>query len=152
MLKEIKARVACILVLPALLSCGSHRLERDFFFKNPPATRLERFRQYSLEDQYKIFRYGNDRFEPPIMMLPEPIAERGATAVPFLVAQLKSSTDDVTVRDILVIFKAMANAKSYGVNSDAVLMTTITSRISRMKDKDWQSFCLDILQRLKNAQ
>jgi len=136
---------ACLLVL----GCESHDLEENFF-KQPLANRVERLRQYPLADQYKIFRYGND-FEPPLMDLADPIAERGATAVPFLLDQLNSKPDDITVRDILLIFGTMASSKSYDVKSDAALMTTLASRVSGMKDQGWQVVCLKMLQRIKDS-
>ena len=40
-------------------------------------------RSASLEDQYKIFRYGMDKREPPASWLAEPIAARGSSAIPF---------------------------------------------------------------------
>ncbi len=137
---------ACLLVL----GCESHDLEENFF-KQPLANRVERLRQYPLADQYKIFRYGNDMKEPPFMDLANPIAERGATAVPFLLGQLNSKPDDITLRDILLIFETMANYKSYDVKSDAALMTTLASRVSGMKDQGWQDTCLKKLQRIKDS-
>ena len=136
---------ACLLVL----GCESHDLEENFF-KQPLANRVERLRQYPLADQYKIFRYGN-HFEPPLMDLADPIAERGATAVPFLLDQLNSKPDDIAVRDILLIFETMASSKSYDVKSDAALMTTLASRVSGMKDQGWQDICLKMLQWIKDS-
>ncbi len=85
------------------------------------------------------------------MDLANPIAERGATAVPFLLGQLNSKPDDITLRDILLIFETMANSKSYDVKSDAALMTTLASRVSGMKDQGWQDTCLKKLQRIKDS-
>jgi hypothetical protein len=149
MLKTMNIRVvlasACLLVV----GCED-RLEQKFF-DQPPATRLERMRQYSLADQYKIFRYGNDKREPPAMFLADPIAERGTAAVPFLLDQLNAHPDDITLRDILLIFETMATSKSYDVRSDASLMTTLTSRVSGMKGTLWQDNCIKMLQRIKDS-
>jgi hypothetical protein len=132
------------------IGCRDHHLEKHFFDK-PPGDRVERLRQYSLDDQYKIFRYGNDVKEPPGMELAGPIAERGASAVPFLVDQLKASTDDIAVRDILLIFERMAASGSYNVKADAALMGVLSSKVSGMKDKDWQAICLKKLQRINDS-
>src|SRR5277367_4016975 len=103
MLKTMNIRVvlasACLLVV----GCED-RLEQKFF-DQPPATRLERMRQYSLPD-------------------------------------------DITLRDILLIFETMATSKSYDVRSDASLMTTLTSRVSGMKHALWQDNCKKMLQRI----
>jgi hypothetical protein len=130
------------------LGCRSHQLEHNFFDK-PPGDRLERLRQYSLADQYKIFRYGNDAVEPPVMALADPIAERGAAAVPFLMSQLNANADDIAVRDILLIFERMEASGSYKVKADTRLMDGLVSKVSGMKDKDWQAICLKDLQSIR---
>jgi len=132
------------------LGCRDHHLEKSFFDK-PAADRVERLRQYSLADQYKIFRYGNDRKEPPAMELANPIAERGASAVPFLMEQLNASAEDIAVRDILLIFETMEASGSYNVKADAPLMGVLASKVSGMKDKDWQAICLKMLQGIKES-
>ena len=132
-------------------SCAAQQLEKDFFFKQPPENRLERIRHYSLPDQYKIFRYGNDKIEPPVMELAGPIAEKGAAAVPFLMDQLKSSTDLLTVRDILLILKTMSRSKTYDVKGDTALMALLEAKISKIKDKEWQAFCHEGLQQIKDS-
>ena len=112
-------------------------LERDFFAQ-PPETRLERLVQYSLEDQYRIFRYGNDVVHPPATNLAIPIAERGIAAMPFLKAKLEQEHDDISLRDILRIFDEMVWRKTYDVKSDDELVRYLTARIGAMKHKDWQ--------------
>jgi hypothetical protein len=150
MLKDMNIRVVLALAGLVVAGCEDHDLEQKFF-DQPPATRLERMRQFSLADQYKIFRYGNDKREPPAMSLADPIAERGRTVVPFLLDQLHSHPDAITLRDILLIFERMATSKSYDVRSDASLMAALTSRVSRMKDTLWQDNCLKMLQRIKDS-
>jgi hypothetical protein len=118
-------------------------------FGGPAATRIERVRQYSLEDQYKIFRYGNDVVEPPLMSLSEPIAERGAAAIPFLLNQLNAEQHDTVVRDTLLIFETIAVSKSDDVKSDPALMSALHAKIAGMKDRGWQSVCLVMFGRIK---
>jgi len=133
-----------------LLGCENHDLEENFF-KQPLANRVERLRGYPLAEQYRIFRYGNDKKEPPFIDLAEPIAERGAAAVPFLVDQLNSESQDIAVRDILLVFETMATTKSYDVKSDAALMGTFSSKVSTMKDQGWKDTCLKMLKRIRNT-
>jgi len=136
------------LAFPFLGRCGGHDLEKAFF-AGPSANRVERLREYSLPDQYKIFRYGNDQMEPPAMELALPIAERGRAAVPFLTDQLKGSKDDVEVRDILLIFERIDSAGRYMVHADASLMKLLDSRVSATKGQDWRATCTKMLQRIK---
>lgn len=142
-----------IIIVGCLIAPGCKRddLEQNFFDK-PPTSRLDRMRQCSLEDQYKIFRYGNDRIEPPIMELADPIAEKGALAIPFLRAQLSSAKDDQTIRDILLIFEAMAHSRAYDVKLDEVLMRELGEKVGQMKDAQWREICMRMLQRIKRVE
>ena len=150
MFRMTNTRVVLASTCFVILGCQTHSLEKDFF-NTPRASRVEHLRRYSLADQYKIFRYGMDRMEPPDMGLAEPIAGRGAAAVPFLLDRLNSKPDDITVRDILLIFDTMATSKSYEVKSDAALMATLESSVSGMKDHDWQDVCSKQIQRIKDT-
>jgi len=146
----IGINISLTLALACVVSLGCQRqnLERDFFDR-PAVDRVERLRSYSLEDQYKIFRYGNDRIEPPAIGLAFPIAERGASAVPFIMDQLKVSSDDIAVRDNLLIFEMMQASGSFNVNSDDRLMQMLSAKILGMKDKEWRTICSKKLQRIK---
>ena len=137
------------IVCALLLGCEDHALEKEFFRK-PLNNRLERLRQYTLKEQFRIFRYGNDVVEPPLTDLAKPIAERGPDAVPFLLERLESEKDDLCVRDILLVLQNMRNLKTHDVSSDARLMSAVTSRVSRMKDADWRAICTKMLERLKS--
>ena len=95
----------------------------------------------SLGTQYKIFRYGMDKRELPHLELAEPIAERGSSAIPFLTEQLKSSTDDAAVRDILWVLTRMADSRTYEVKRDTELISLLEKRISTMKNAWWRDHC-----------
>jgi hypothetical protein len=89
--------------------------------------------------------------EPPLMDLADPIAEKGPTAIPFLMDQLRSNSDDMTIRDILLIFETMATSKSYDVKSDSALMGVLTSKVATMKSEAWRDNCLKMVQRIKDS-
>jgi hypothetical protein len=89
--------------------------------------------------------------EPPLTDLANPIAERGAAVLPFLLNRIDSETDDMSIRDILLIFEKMTYSRSYAVASDLALMTKLSSRVSRMKDKEWQSTCLKMIQNIRGS-
>jgi hypothetical protein len=142
------SRMLCAFAYLIVGGCQSQRLEENFFNKER-GTRLERLRQYSLEDQYRIFRYGSDVIEPPVLELADPIAERGAEAVPFLRSKLSARTDDLTVRDILSIFESMQASKSFNVKSETSLMKMLTSKVLHIENREWKIVCLEILERIK---
>ena len=134
------------LALVALACRDPYPMEHEFL-AGPVDTAHERLRRYSLEDQYKIFRYGNDRLEPPWSGLAMPIAERGVEALPFIMKQLDSDRSDLTLRDNLQILADMADMKTYDVKSDASVMTILESRILTVTT--WQSSCQRLLRIIK---
>jgi hypothetical protein len=148
MLREIAVPIVCALGCLAAFACQSKTVEEKFF-EQPFADRLQRLRQYSLQEQYKIFRFGNDKIEPPLMDLAEPISDRGNAAVPFLIGQLNANPDDLTVRDILLIFETMAKSRTYNVKEDGALMALLAAKIDGMRRQDWQHVCWDMLRAIK---
>lgn len=146
----VKQLGALAIACGLLLGCDSHQMERDFF-KKPLGTRIERLRQYPLADQYKVFRYGNDVIEPPLIDLAGPIADKGGEAIPFLMEQLKTTKEDLAVRDLVLIFETMSKSKTYDVRDDKTLMRNLASKISEMKDKGWQDSALRMLRRIQNS-
>lgn len=130
--------------------CRAHDFERGFF-SEPLATRVERSRQLSLEQQYQVFRYANDVIHPPLMDMADPIAERGKEAVPFLLKQLQVDETDIAVRDIVLIFERMALLRTYDVKSNPALLDALIARVVKMKDRDWQAMSESRLKRIKDT-
>jgi len=135
--------------LALLISCGNKnsQLEKKFF-NLPAAERSAVMRSASLEDQYKIFRYGMDKREPPASWLAEPIAARGSSAIPFLTEQLESSADDAAVRDILLVLRRMAEFRTYDVKRDTNLTGLLHKKISSLKSAWWRNYCEEDLQQI----
>jgi hypothetical protein len=146
--QEIGRHLLMALTCLIAAGCNDRNLEKSFFEK-PAVDRVQRLRRYSLDEQYRIFRYGMDAKEPPAMGLAGPIADRGADAVPFLVNKLNVDADDIAVRDILLIFERMQTSRSYNVKADASLMSLLTSKVSEVKDKGWQDTCLKGLKEIR---
>jgi hypothetical protein len=102
-----------------------------------------------LEDQYRIFRYGNDHIRTSYDGAGRSNSRAGAAAIPFLVAQLGSKPNEITVHDTLEIFLEVALTKSYDVKPDAALMATLTSVVAGMKDQGWRDSCLKLIRYIK---
>ena len=130
-------------------ACQSREFEREFF-NQPRADRLERARKLPLEQQYKVFRYGNEVIHPPMIELADPIAEQGSAAVPFLLDQLAVDRTDLAVRDVALVFSRMAQMKTYDVMSDARVMATLNERVDKMKDRDWRDVASKTLKSIRD--
>jgi hypothetical protein len=83
------------------------------------------------------------------MELANPIAEKGRTVVPFLFGKLTPQADDITVRDVVLVFETMSSTKSYDVKSDELVMNILGSRVSTMKNAGWKTSSSQMLQRIE---
>lgn len=131
------------------LITSSNQLEKDFFSKYPPARRVAGLRQYSLDDQYRIFRYGIDKVNSQAWTLADPIAEKGNSVMPFLTAKLNSAPDDVTVHDILIILWRMSSLNAFEVRQDITLMHFLEDRVPKIKDSNLQYTSRMLLEYIK---
>jgi hypothetical protein len=142
-----------LLALSCLIfaTCQDQRLEKTFFFKQPRETRLERMRHYSLEDQYRIYRFGHDKIEPPALELAIPIAEKGPQVTPFLLERLRSDKSDLAVRDILYLLQEMLSMKTFDARNNPALMQILNDRVPGIKNEDVQYASRLMLEQIKNT-
>lgn len=141
------AKAAFYLCLAFALGCQSHVFEKRFF-REDLASRVERARKLPLEQQYKLFRYGNDVIHPPLMDMAIPIAERGKAAVPFLLEQLHTDDDDLAAEDILLVFYRMAALGTYPVKSDPTVMDALQARVSNLENRERRTTAEKTLKRI----
>jgi hypothetical protein len=96
------------------------------------------FAHSNLDDQYSIFICGNQFMRPPAQYLAEPFARGGTDVVPFLKDKLAQAQDDLTIRDIILVFTEMSRQKAYRVAEDGDLIRLMTEAVARMKNADWR--------------
>ena len=66
------------------------------------------------------------------------LAAEGRTIVEPLSSRLMAATDDLTIRDLVMVFSAMSRQRAYDVGRDERLMTLLRDSVARMKDPDWK--------------
>jgi len=93
----------CCLFIILSPACQAGPIEREFFKGDIP-TRMERFEEYPLEQQWRIFLYGNQKIHPPTKSLALPIAKKGYMALEYIILQLRESENEPDFRDALVVF------------------------------------------------
>ncbi len=135
MISKIIYSIAFLLFLGCTLNASSlkHSKLIDDFFKNPTSEQVRLFKKYSLDEQYDIFLFGNQVVHPPAIYLARPFAEQGPTIVPFLKAKLESTQNDVTIRDIVMVFSELAELKLYSFSYDSALLVLIDKKVNDMK-------------------
>jgi hypothetical protein len=111
----------------------------DAFYEKSLKERISDFPRYSFEERYAIYLYGNQVQHPPAIYLADPFAAQGKSIVLLLSDRLRAATDDLTIRDIVMVFSAMGRAKTYDVAGDEQLMKLLEGSAKRMKDRDWKA-------------
>jgi len=117
----------------------AHQSVIDAFYAKSLKERISTFPRYSFEEQYGIYLYGNQVQHPPAIYLADPFAAQGKSIVSLLSDRLRAATDDLTIRDIVMVFSAMSRAKTYDVAGDEHLMKLLEGSAKRMKDPDWRA-------------
>ena len=116
----------------------AHKNVVDAFYTKSLKERISAFPRYSFDDQYAIYLYGNQVQHPPAIYLADPFAARGQSIVLPLSDRLKAATDDLTIRDIVMVFSAMSRDKTYNVSGDERLMKLLRESAERMKQSGWK--------------
>jgi len=93
----------------------------DTYFRKPLQKRIDDFTSNTLAEQYNIYICGNQYREPPTLYLADPFASEGARAAAFLRERLAKARDDLTIRDIVIVFREMKRQHSYDVAGDEQL-------------------------------
>lgn len=128
--------ITCMLTSVALCACantkagfvGYDEFEKKAFSSMPWKTAKLNLSKKTILEQYQIYLYAVQNIHPPLLRYADLIAERGELAIPFLVEQLKSSTDVNTITDIFFIIKRMADLQIYFADSDSDLWNFLVER------------------------
>jgi hypothetical protein len=111
----------------------------------PEKQRNAEFEKYDLDTQYRIYIYGSQQIEPPMIGLAWPLAREGGRIVQPLAAKLESADHDLTIRDIVFVFRVMNDLGTYDVAGDKSLMNKLREKVSAIKDPSWRIVTQDTL-------
>ena len=145
MLKLVTKFSLCLIIL-LLISCDHESMESEFF--DWESYDYDKLYNYSLEDQFKIFLYGNQTIHPSMTGLAVPIAKRGKPALDYVLNQIRESNNDLDFRDSLEIFRAMEKGGYYSVCNDSPALKEIKANENKIKDLDWREIYHNMLQNL----
>ncbi|MGB0060607.1 MAG: hypothetical protein WBP68_10505 [Candidatus Binatus sp.] len=107
------------------------------FFWLPTQQRDAEFEKQDFDTQYKLYIYGSQEIEPPEMGLAWVLAKQGGKIVQPLEAKLEAADDDLTIRDILLVFVAMSQLETYDVPANKPLMQELLEKSGAIKDPSW---------------
>jgi len=127
------------------------KLVSDFYQKNISISdRMKQFRNYSLEDKYELYIFGNKVIHPPATYLAEPFAQQGAEIIPFLRKKLEVENEEARIRDIALVFSEAARLKIYDFSKDAALMNLLNQKIGNMQGI-WKDAASQSLSEIQSA-
>jgi hypothetical protein len=70
--------------------------------------------------------------------LARPLAKQGASVVKPLESKLRSANYDLTIHDVVHLFRVMSDIGSYDLLDDEQLMDDLRLKVSEMKDSAWR--------------
>jgi hypothetical protein len=113
------------------------------FFQMPIREQVKEFREYTLDQQYELLRFGNEVVHPPASYLVSEFAEQGKEIVPFLKSKLKSVQTEVNVRDIVQVFWYLAKSKRSEFLKDQELIDSLGQQVQEMRGI-WREYTLSM--------
>jgi hypothetical protein len=106
----------------------------EFYRKNiSTSDQINQFKNYTIEEQYELYKFGNQVVHPPAIYLASVFAQQGAVIVPYIKGVLVTEEDEVSIRDIVLIFSELAQIKLYDFSKDSELMKLLTQKVYNMK-------------------
>jgi hypothetical protein len=119
------------------------------FFHVTLSEQVGQFKNYSLDEQYELYIFGNQVVHPAASYLARPFAEQGPVIVPFLKEKLEAA-EEATVRDIIVILAELAYLKLYDFSKDQELMTLMDQRAANMQGI-WKETTLEMISEIRSV-
>jgi hypothetical protein len=128
----------------ALTGCQGQEMERKFY-QDGPRTREARLGGYTIQQQWRIYLYGNQKIHPPSGPALQ-LAEQGEPMMRYILKQLRTSQNDLDFRDSLEVFMMMEGHGNYNICNDAAAVMEVRQNQYKIEDADWRSFYGSMLQ------
>jgi len=98
------------------------------FYNTPLPVREQKFKTYSLDEQYKVLIYGIQARHPPDGAVVLWFAEEGLNVIPFLIDKLRVTQDERTIYAIIRVFSTMALKRRYDFSKDQEILTLLDQK------------------------
>ena len=150
-------KIIFLLITSLLSGCSSSletiessKIASGFYIKNIAISdQIKEIKKYHIAEQYDIFEFGNRIIHPPAIYLAKPIAEQGKTIIPFLKEKLQTTSDEVTIRDIVLIISEMVELKNYELSKDSELIKLLEQKINNMEGI-WKNFTYKLFSEIRD--
>jgi hypothetical protein len=105
------------------------------FFRKPMKDQATEFLTFNLSKQYAVFICGNQTVHPPAMHLAEPFAMGGPTTAEFLKSRIAETNDDLTISDIVFVFKEMSRKRTFDAAGDPDLIRLLMDKTGHIENQ-----------------
>lgn len=139
--------VSILWLLVALAGCSAQTVEREFFHGDIP-TRNQRLAGYPMEEQWRIFLYGNQVIHPPATGLAAVLARQGEPMLQFILKSLEASKNDLDYRDSMVVFQMMQWHGDYAICDNGDILSRIKNNQNKINNLAWRKVYGEMLKEL----
>lgn len=101
----------------------------------------DEFPSYDIDMQFQLYICGNQYIHPPLIFLKTPLAMQGEGVAAYLEGKLiDPEIDDLTIRDIVLVFEEMEYLNSYDVRDDTALRELLQAKSREIEDPELRAF------------
>lgn len=162
-MRTVRVWLSCLCILVALFvsSCkqevdqnawSSQQEVVDQFYSMSVNERIASFAEYSFDQQYAIYIYGNQVQHPPALYLVDEFAAEGQEIVAPLLERLTASAHEATTRDLILVFSAMQRSGTYDVARDESLMRRLSEAAEGMQETKWKKIVQNELGAIRSSE
>jgi len=130
-----------------MTSCRAEEVE-DEFFRGDIATRSQRLADYPMEQQWRIFLYGNQERHPPATGLAAVLARGGEPMLRFILKELESTKRDLDYRDSMVVFQSMQWHGDFAICADRETIARIRGNQEKIVHSEWRRIYAEMFREL----
>ncbi len=120
-------------------------------FHGPSKEWDQEFRKHDLETQCEIYFCAMNYVHPPLMGFSERLAQAGPNVVPLLQRELRETTDELVIEDVVLAFVVMQTRGFYDVASDGNLMKAIEESAQRIRFAARRDIVLQNIERIRTT-
>ncbi|MFT4091279.1 MAG: hypothetical protein QM645_11145 [Asticcacaulis sp.] len=130
-------------------ACDNKNIEREFFDKNKTVdARAVAIKDYSIEKQWDIYKYGIDNISPYPVELAEPMSSGGKDLVNHVINDLYGNRNDQRQLAAVLMLGLVQSGKCYDVCSDGSVIGKLKSYKNKIKDDNYAFIYMDSVKRM----
>lgn len=149
----VSTKIMCFILTTLLISAATCRqqMPSEFkeFFDLPLPRQVEEFRKYPVSKQLDLYLYDWNYLHPSKVGFAHIIAEKGESAVPFLISRLNVEKNENSQDAIIHLFEIMFD-RGFSKPREDILVAT-RKVVSNMRNSDIKQLSLERLKKIEKG-